>query len=66
MSDGMRKIDVRLSMAYYFIMRMNLDLEDLPPARVQLSLHNISDIRKSISEAKSESKRGIIARQNKD
>lgn len=66
MSDGMRKIDVRLSMAYYFIMRMNLDLEDLPPARAQLSLHNISDIRKSISEAKSESKRRIIARQNKD
>ena len=31
MKDGCRDIEVRLSMAYYFITRMNLDLKDLPP-----------------------------------
>lgn len=37
MTDGQRVIEVRLSMAYYFIMRMNLDLTDLPGTGSNLS-----------------------------
>lgn len=62
MTDGRRSIKVRLSMAYYFIMRMNLDLADLPPARVQLCLHNLADIQTAIVEAKIETKRRILER----
>ena len=62
MTEGRRSIEVRLSMAYYFIMRMNLDLADLPPARVQISLHNLAEVRQAIEAAKDESKRRILDR----
>jgi len=62
MKDGRREIDVRLSMAYYFIMRMNLDLSDLPPARAQICLSNIDEVRKAIEDAKSSSKARILQR----
>lgn len=52
MEDGRREIEVRLSMAYYFIRRMNLDLTDLPPARAQISLQNLSEVRQAIEEAR--------------
>lgn len=56
MKDGRREIEVRLSMAYYFIMRMNLDLPDLAPARAQLSLQNLSEVRQAVEEAKRKAK----------
>lgn len=62
MKDGHREIDVRLSMAYYFIMRMNLDLPDLPPARAQIYLSNIDEVRKAIADAKTASKVRILER----
>ncbi|WP_454918541.1 helix-turn-helix transcriptional regulator [Xanthobacter sediminis] len=62
MKDGRREIDVRLSMAYYFIMRMNLDLSDLPPARAQICLSNIDEVRKAIEDAKASSKARILQR----
>lgn len=62
MDDGRRLIEVRLSMAYYFIMRMNLDLPDLPPARAQISLHNIVEVQQAIRNAKEEAKQRILHR----
>lgn len=62
MSGGQKLVKVRLSMAYYFIMRMNLDLSDLPPARAQLSLHNISSIKEAVADARAESKLRITAK----
>ena len=62
MSDGRRTIEVRLSMAYYFIMRMNLDLPDLPPARAQISLHNLDDVQGAIRDAKAEAKARVERR----
>lgn len=63
MSDGRREIEVRLSMAYYFIMRMNLDLSDLPPNRAQICLRNLGEVQTAIAAAKAESKRRIGERQ---
>lgn len=62
MEGGRREIEVRLSMAYYFIMRMNLDLTDLPPARAQICLRNLSDVRQAIERAKAEAKQRILRR----
>ncbi|WP_373928419.1 hypothetical protein QTN93_14885 [Sphingomonas aerolata] len=63
--EGRRQIDVRLSMAYYFIMRMNLDLPDLPPARAQICLNNIDEVRKVIDDAKARSKARILERKGR-
>lgn len=63
--EGRREIDVRLSMAYYFIMRMNLDLPDLPPARAQICLNNIDEVRKVIDDAKARSKARILERKGR-
>lgn len=62
MVDGRRTIEVRLSMAYYFIMRMNLDLPDLPPARAQISLHNLAEVQDAIRNAKAEAKARVVQR----
>lgn len=56
MCDGKREIEVRLSMAYYFINRMNLDLSDLPPARAQIYLKNLNEVKSAIAAAKVDSK----------
>ena len=56
MINGCREITVRLSMAYYFIMRMNLDLDDLPPARAQIRLANLDEVQAEISKARAESR----------
>lgn len=60
--DGRCEIDVRLSMAYYFSMRMNLNLPDLPPAHAQICLSNIDEVRKAIEDAKAGSKARILKR----
>lgn len=65
MSGGKRQIEVRLSMAYYFIMRMNLDLSDLPPARAQICLSNIDEVRRAIEDAKAGSKARIQERKGR-
>lgn len=52
MTEGCREIEVRLSMAYYFMRRMNLDLDDLPPSRAQIRLKNRAEIESAIQEAK--------------
>ncbi|PSJ43344.1 hypothetical protein [Allosphingosinicella deserti] len=62
MKEGRREIDVRLSMAYYFIMRMNLDL---PPTRAQICLSNIDEVRKAIDDAKAGSKTRILERKGR-
>lgn len=59
MIGGRREIEVRLSMAYYFIRRMNLDLADLAPSRVQICLKNIDAVNAAIEEARAESKRRV-------
>ena len=65
MVEGKRDIDVRLSMAYYFIRRMNLDLPDLPPARAQICLSNIDEVLKAIEDAKAGSKARIQERKSR-
>ena len=62
MKGGKREIHVRLSMAYYFIMRMNLDLPDLPPTRAQICLSNIDEVRAAIEHAKAGSRARIQER----
>ena len=62
MEYGRREIEVRLSMAYYFIRRMNLDLTELPPARAQICLQNLSEVSQAIEEARTQAKQRIIDR----
>lgn len=62
MVDGAREIEVRLSMAYYFIMRMNLDLDDLPPPRAQVRLANIAEVQDAVAQAKALTKANIAQR----
>lgn len=59
MKRNCRSIELRLSLAYYFIMRMNLDLDDLPPQRAQIVLENLNDVKMQIAEARAEAKRRL-------
>ena len=59
MKRGCRTIELRLSLAYYFIMRMNLDLENLPPHRAQIVLENLEEVQSQIKEARMEAKRRL-------
>ena len=54
MKDGICEVGVRLSMAYYFIKRMNLDLPDIPPERAHIRLENIREVEQAIAKAKEE------------
>lgn len=58
MDDGRREVEVRLSMAYYFIKRMNLDLPDLPATRVQICIENIDEVDAAIAAAREEGEKG--------
>lgn len=62
MDDGGREVEVRLSMAYYFIKRMNLDIPDLPATRVQICIENIDDVDAAIAAAREEGRRRIADR----
>src|SRR3989344_2374533 len=62
MTGGCREIEVRLSMAYYFIKRMNLDLTDLPPARAQIQMRNLAAVQAAISQSKLDMKALVEAR----
>lgn len=61
MQDGVREIRLRISLAYYFIKRMNLDLADLEPARAQIRLTNFHEVKEAIQSAKTDSKRLVQA-----
>ena len=57
MREGVREIEIRLSLAYYFIKRMNLDLKDLDPARAQIRLANLREVESAIKNAQAASKK---------
>lgn len=56
MRGGVRKIEMRLSLAFYFIKRLNLDLDVLEPARAQIRLANLSEVEAAIADAREKSK----------
>ena len=56
MRGGFRKIEMRLSLAYYFIKRHNLDLDILEPARAQIRLANLAEVESAIVDAQEKSK----------
>lgn len=60
MRNGRREIEVRLSMAYYFIKRMNLDLVELPPARAQICLRNLDEVWRALEDARAVAKQRIL------
>lgn len=57
MRDGVRRIEMRLSLAYYFIKRLNLDIDVLEPARAQIRLANLDEVESAIVEAGENSKK---------
>ncbi|PHR78674.1 YafY family protein [Henriciella sp.] len=57
MRDGIRRIEMRLSLAYYFIKRLNLDIDILEPARAQICLENLSEVEAAIVKAREKSKK---------
>ena len=57
MREGVREIEIRLSLAYYFIKWMNLDLDDLAPARAQIRLANLGEVEAAIRDAKAASRK---------
>jgi hypothetical protein len=62
MTGGCREIEVRLSMAFYFIKRMNLDLPDLPPARAQIQMRNLEAVQAAIAQSKLDMAARVAAR----
>ncbi|MFC0804604.1 MULTISPECIES: helix-turn-helix transcriptional regulator [Sinorhizobium] len=59
MVDGRLDIEMRASLAFYFIRRMNLDLaesKELSPERLQIELENLGSVMAQIQEAKSRTK----------
>ncbi len=57
MREGVREIEIRLSLAYYFIKRMNLDLDDLEPTRAQIRLANLPEVEAAIKYARTASRK---------
>lgn len=64
MDNGVREIETRLSLAYYFIMRMNLDL-DLSPERAQIQLQNHDEIKDAIRNARMITRERLSRRQHR-
>lgn len=65
MNDGGLDIEMRASLAFYFIRRMNLDLQTsdtLSPQRLQIELENIDDVTAQIDAARVESSTLVAAR----
>ena len=61
MREGAREIEIRLSLAYYFIKRMNLDLEELEPVRAQIRLANRREVEAALKDARNASRRAVEA-----
>lgn len=64
MTDGERTVQIRLALAYYFVSRMSLDLDDdaVSPARKQLQLVNLPELDRARTEAKAEARRRVELR----
>lgn len=62
MVGGWREVELRLSMVYYFIKRMNLDLLDLPATRVQICVENLAEIDAALTAAREDGRRRISKR----
>ena len=60
MREGVREIEIRLSLAYYFIRRMNLDLDGLEPARAQIRLANLREVEAAINDARIASRKRTL------
>lgn len=56
MRNCVRKIEMRVSLAYYFIKRLNLDLDTLEPARAQIRLANLIEVKAAVADAREKSK----------
>lgn len=64
-SDGRLDIEMRASLAFYFIRRMNLDLElseQLSPQRLQIELENLQEVSAQIAAAKKQTQALVTAR----
>ncbi len=59
MKDGVCAVEVRLSMAFYFIRRMNLDLEDIPPERAHIRLANMQEVKDAVAMAENDTLRKL-------
>jgi hypothetical protein len=65
MDSGSLNVEMRASIAYYFIRRMNLDLPQsdiLTPQRLQIELENLEEVNFQIEAAKMETKALVEAR----
>ena len=68
MEAGVRVINIRLALTFYFIKRLNLDLEPtlgdgvLSPQRLQIQLENYAEVRQAIETAKTEAAAMVRAR----
>lgn len=67
MKDGKRELELRASLAFYFIRRMNLDLkvtDTLTPQRLQIELENFDEVTAQIAAARAASEVLVSARRN--
>lgn len=61
MTDGIRTVEMRVALSYYFIKRLNLDLERrcspgaIEPERVQIMLNNLDEVEAAQQAAKDDS-----------
>jgi hypothetical protein len=63
MEDGELTVEMRLPVAFYFIKRYNLDLQDeIVPERLQLCLKNLDEFNRESEAAKQRSKVLVAAR----
>lgn len=58
MDDGQLRLKMRLAVAFYFVKRHNLDLQDdgLPASRLQIWLDNLAELNEALRSAKEKSK----------
>lgn len=65
--NGELAIEVRLALAYYFIVRNNLDLREgqIPPNRAQLFLKNYDEFTAASAAAKEQSRQLVAARRSR-
>jgi hypothetical protein len=63
-TTGERPVQIRLALAYYFVSRMNLDLDDeaVSPDRKQLQLVNLTELEPARAAAKAEARRRVEMR----
>jgi hypothetical protein len=71
MKDGHKDVEIRASLAFYFIRRMNLDLKSsddtkLKAERLQIELENLAEIESAVTEARREAMARVAARRQGD